>query len=82
MGFYNNIKNRLVENENYAKIKDYSKEKHKVQTYYEVGRILRDAGKCCGENIIEKYALKLQMDVGKKFNRRVLFIMRQFFFNV
>lgn len=79
MDFYNKIKNRLVENENYAKIKDYSKEKYKVQTYYEVGRILRDAGKCYGENIIEKYALKLQMDVGKKFNRRVLFRMRQFF---
>ena len=79
MDFYNKIKNRLVENENYAKIKDYSKEKYKVQTYYEVGRILRDAGKCYGENIIEKYALKLQVDVGKKFNRRVLFRMRQFF---
>ncbi|MBE6144990.1 MAG: DUF1016 domain-containing protein [Firmicutes bacterium] len=79
MDFYNKIKNRLVENENYAKIKDYSKEKYKVQTYYEVGRILRDAGKCYGENIIEKYALKLQVDVGKKFNRRILFRMRQFF---
>ena len=79
MDFYNKIKKRLVENENYAKIKDYSKEKYKVQTYYEVGRILRDAGKCYGENIIEKYALKLQEDVGKKFNRRILFRMRQFF---
>ena len=79
MDFYNKIKNRLVENENYSKIKDYSKEKYKVQTYYEVGRILRDAGKCYGENIIEKYALKLQVDVGKKFNRRILFRMRQFF---
>lgn len=52
MNYYNDIKTKLIENENYAKIKDYSKERYKVQTYYEVGKMLNDAGKEYGENII------------------------------
>ena len=32
-----------------------------------------------GEDIIGKYAEKLKIEVGKKYNKRTLFIMRQFF---
>ena len=38
MQYYKEIKNKLIENENYARIKDYSKERYKIQTYYEVGK--------------------------------------------
>ena len=38
MQYYKAIKNKLIENENYARIKDYSKERYKIQTYYEVGK--------------------------------------------
>ena len=33
MNYYKEIKTKLIENENYAKITDYSKERYKVQTY-------------------------------------------------
>ena len=65
MNYYNEIKTKLIENENYSRIKDYSKERYKVQTYYEVGRILSEAGKHYGEDIIGQYAIKLQDEVGK-----------------
>ena len=79
MNYYNEIKTKLIENENYAKIKDYSKEKHKVETYYEIGKLLYEAGKHYGENIIKKYSIKLQEEVGKKYNERTLYRMRKTF---
>ena len=79
MDFYNEIKTKLIENENYSRIKDYSKERYKVQTYFEVGKILSEAGKQYGENIIGKYAEKLQVEIGKKYTERNLRYMRQFY---
>ena len=83
MNYYNEIKTKLIENENYARIKDCSKERYKVQTYYEVGRILSEAGKHYGEDIIGQYAKKLQIELGKKYSERTLRRMRQLyqFFN-
>ena len=66
MNYYKEIKNKLVENENYTRIKDFSKERYKVITYYEIGKILTEAGTKYGDNIIGKYSLKLQKEVGKK----------------
>ena len=34
------IKEKLLKNEIYAKVKDYSKERNKVLTYFEVGKLL------------------------------------------
>ena len=79
MNYYNEIKTKLIENENYAKIKDYSKERYKLNTYYEIGKILSEAGKHYGEDIIGQYAIKLQDEVGKKYNKRILFRMKQFY---
>lgn len=79
MNYYSEIKNRLIENENYARIKDYSKERYKVQTYYEVGKMLSEAGKEYGENIIGQYAEKLQIELGKKYSERTLRRMRQLY---
>ncbi len=39
MNYYNEIKNKLIDNEIYLKVKDYSKERHKVITYFEVGKL-------------------------------------------
>ena len=44
MNYYNEIKNKLIDNEVYSKVKDYSKERHKVITYFEIGRLLAIAG--------------------------------------
>lgn len=75
----NEIKNKLVDNEIYSKVKDYSKERHKVITYFEIGKLLNDAGGKYGDNIIDEYSKKLVVEVGKKYNRRTLFRMKQFY---
>ena len=79
INYYDKIKEKLLKNEIYAKVKDYSKERNKVLTYFEVGKLLSDAGKEYGKNIIGQYAEKLVNEVGKKYNRRTLFRMKQFY---
>ena len=79
MNYYNEIKNRLIDNEIYSKIKDYSKESHKVITYFEIGKLLNEAGGKYGDNIIGEYSKKLVIEVGKKYNKRTLFRMKQFY---
>ena len=79
MDYYNEIKDKLIDNEIYMRIKDHSKERNKLTTYYEVGKLLSEAGKHYGENIIEKYSKKLIIDVGRKYDKRTLFRMKQFY---
>ena len=80
MNYYNEIKEKLLKNEIYAKVKDYSKERNKVLTYFEVGKLLSEAGKEYGKNILGSYADKLVNGVGKKYNERYLRYMRQFYY--
>ena len=79
MNYYNEIKNRLIDNEVYSKVKDYSKERNRVMTYFEIGKLLSEAGSKYGESIIEKYSQKLILEVGKKYNARTLRSMRQLY---
>ena len=79
MNYYDEIKNRIIDNEVYCKIKDNSKERNTVITYFEIGRLLNEAGGKYGDNIIDKYSKKLIIEVGTKYNRRTLFRMKQFF---
>lgn len=79
MNYYNEIKNKIIDNEIYHKIKDYSKERNTVITYFEIGRLLNEAGGKYGDNIIEEYSKKLMVEVGKKYNRRTLYRMKQFY---
>ena len=79
MNYYNEIKNKLINNEIYLKVKDYSKERHKVITYFEIGKLLNEAGGKYGDNIVEEYSKKLVVEVGKKYNKRTLFRMKQFY---
>ena len=79
MDYYEEIKNKIIDNETYERVKDYSKERHRVITYYEIGKLLYEAGGKYGDNIINEYSKKLVIEVGKKYNRRTLFRMRQFY---
>ena len=79
MNYYEKIKNKIIDNETYERVKDYSKERHRVITYYEIGKLLNEAGGKYGDNIITEYSKKLVIEVGKKYNRRTLFRMRQFY---
>ena len=56
-----------------------NKERHKVITYFEIGKLLNEAGGKYGDKIIEEYVNKLMVEVGKKYNRRTLFRMKQFY---
>jgi len=79
MNYYNEIKNKIIDNEVYSKVKDYSKERHKVITYFEIGKLLNEAGGKYGDNVIDEYSKKLVIEVGKKYNKRTLFRMKQFY---
>ena len=77
--YYNEIKEILLKDESYSKVKDYSKERHRVITYFQVGKMLSDAGKHYGEDIIGNFSKKLIIDVDKKYSTTLLKRMRQFY---
>lgn len=79
MNYYKEIKTKILETENYERIKEYSKERYKILTYYEIGRLLSEAGTEYGEKIIDQYSEKLKVEVGKKYNRITLFRMKQLY---
>ncbi len=79
MDYYEEIKNKLIDNETYERVKDYSKERHRVITYYEIGKLLNEAGGKYGANIIKQYSKKLVIEVGTKYNERTLRRMKQLY---
>ena len=79
MNYYNEIKNKLIDNEINRKVKNYSINKNDLNTYYNVGKMLSEAGKRYGESIIKKYSNKLVREVDKKYNETNLKRMRQFY---
>lgn len=79
MKYYQNIKQQLINNEIYVKVKDYSKNKSLLEPYYNVGKLLFEAGKHYDESIIKEYSNKLIKDIGKKYNERTLRRMRQLY---
>ncbi len=79
MDYYNQIKEELINNETYKRVKDFSKNKSDLKTYYNVGKILSDAGKHYGEGIIKEYSIKLTNELGKGYSVTNLKRMRQFY---
>ena len=73
MNYYDEIKKQLIKSEIYNRARDYSKDRNKVRVYYETGRLLYEAGKEYGKNIIREYSNKLMVEVGKKYNERTLY---------
>ena len=79
MNYYEEIKEKLLKSEIYDRAKDYSKDRNKVIVYYDIGKLLSEAGKEYGKNIIKQYSEKLIVEVGKKYNERTLRRIRQFY---
>ena len=79
MNYYNKIKKELVNNEIYKKVKDYSKNKSDLKTYYNVGKLLSEAGKHYGESIIKNYSKKLSVELGKGYSWRNLYNMKLYY---
>ena len=81
MNFYNKIKSELINNEINRKVKNYSINKSDLTTYYNVGKLLSEAGKHYGEGIIKEYSKRLTNDLGKGYgisnlkNMRKLYIL-------
>ena len=84
MNYYNEIKNKLIDNEVYKKVKDYSKNRNDLSTYYEVGKLLIKAQggeerAKYGDNLIKEYSERLFNDIGRKYNITALKRIRQFY---
>ena len=79
MNYYNEIKNELINNEINRKVKNYSINKSDLDIYYNVGKLLLDAGNQYGESIIKEYSLKLTEELGLGYSQRNLRNMRQFY---
>ena len=79
MNYYNEIKNELINNEINRKVKNYQVNRSDLNTYYNVGKMLSEAGRHYGEGIIKEYSIKLSNDLNKKYSVRNLYNMRLYF---
>ena len=77
--YYSQIKEQIINNEITKQVKNYSINKSDLTTYYNIGKLLNDAGKHYGESIIKKYSIKLTNEFGKKYNVRYLFDMKKLY---
>ena len=82
--YYNEIKNELINNEIYKRVKDYSKNRNELSTYYNVGKLLieaqggEDRAKY-GDNLIKEYSERLTKELGKGYTFTALSRMRKFY---
>lgn len=79
MNYYNEIKNELVNNEINRKVKNYSINKSDLDAYYNVGRMLCEAGNHYGEGKIKEYSKRLTYELGKGYSKRNLWLMLKFY---
>ena len=79
MNYYNEIKNELINNEINRKVKNYSINKSDLNTYYNVGKMLSEAGKHYGEGIIKEYSKRLKNDLKKNYSIRLLYRMLKYY---
>ena len=79
MNYYNEIKNELINNEINRKVKNYSINRSDLDTYYNVGKILSEAGSHYGDGIINEYSKRLTNDLGKGYSKRNLWLMLRFY---
>lgn len=79
MNYYNEIKEEIINNAITKRVKDYSKNKSDLNTYYKVGKLLSEAGKHYGEGIIKEYSKRLTKEFGKGYGVSSLKNMRKFY---
>ena len=84
MNYYNQIKEELINNEVYKKVRDYSKNRNDLRTYYNVGKLIVEAQggeerSEYGNRLIKKYSNKLTKEIGKGYSTTNLKYMRKFY---
>jgi len=77
--YYNEIKHTLIKNNVTRTVKQYSINRSDLNTYYEVGRLLSEAGKHYGEGIIKEYSKRLTNEFGKGYTFTALTRTRKFY---
>jgi len=79
MNYYDNIKELLINNDITKKVKNYSINKSDLDTYYDVGKVLSEAGKQYGGGIIKEYSRRLTKELGKGYTFTALTRMKKFY---
>ena len=76
---YIKIENKILNHEIYQNIKDYSKNKEKIKTYLEIGKLLNNINTKYGNNVIKEYSERLTHKFGKKYSYSLLYKIKQFY---
>ena len=79
INYYDEIKKELLNNEITKKVKNYSINKSDLTTYYNIGKLLSEAGKHYGEGIIKEYSKRLTSEFGKGYTPTRLRYFRRFY---
>ena len=79
MNYYEEIKEQIINNEISRRVKDYSKNRSDLNTYYNVGKLLSEAGKHYGEGIIKEYSIRLTNELGRGYTFTALSRMKKFY---
>ena len=65
--YYCAIKGLIINNEVNKSVRNYFINKTDLETKYNIGKLLSEAGKHYGESIIKKYAIELTNEFGKGY---------------
>ena len=87
MNYYEEIKQELINNEVYKTVKDYSKNRSDLTTYYNVGKLLIEAQggekrAKYGNGLIKEYSYKLSTELNKKYSETEFKRIRQFYLRI
>ena len=79
INYCDEIKKELLNNEITKRVKNYSINKSDLTTYYNIGKLLKEAGKHYGEVIIKEYSKRLTSEFGKGYTPTRLRYFRRFY---
>mgnify|MGYP004635786019 CR=1 FL=1 len=77
--YLENIRGFIISEQARTIVRDYNANKSKLETYYNIGKELAEAGKHYGEGIVKKYAIELTNEFGTNYGVTNLKYMRQFY---
>ena len=78
--YLENIRGYIISEQARIIVRDYSANKSKLETNYNIGKELSEAGKHYGEGIVKKYAKELTKEFGKGYGITELRKMRAFYY--
>ena len=77
--YYTAIEGLIINNEVNKSVKNYMINKTDLETKYNIGKLLSEAGKHYGEGIIKNYSIRLTKKFGKGYSERSLKYMRKYY---